>query len=57
MKISWNTGYVKGMRRSKFVRKFGKVYPGVDLGAEYDRIVPPKRKKSGDGKEQAEKQE
>lgn len=47
-KISFNTEYVKRVSKAKFIRTFEKVYPGTDLGAEYDKIVPPKKEKKDD---------
>lgn len=57
-KISWNVDFVKGLTRAKFIKRFEKIYPGHDLGREYDAIVPPKKGKDRDkGEEQVPKEE
>lgn len=47
-KVSFNREYVKSISKAKFIRQFEGIYPGTDLGAEYDRIVPPKKEKKDD---------
>ena len=43
MVIDFNVGYVKSISREKFIEVFKDVYPHLDLGDEYDKIVPPKK--------------
>ena len=48
-KIDWNIDVVGKLSKSAFVKRFEKVFPGLDLSDEYDQLFPPKpRKKSGD---------
>lgn len=39
--ISFNKKWAKTKGKAKFVEHFKNTYPGVDLSAEYDKIVPP----------------
>lgn len=46
LKISFNKEWAKKVGKAKFVKQLEKAYPEIDLGAEYDKIVPPKEVKS-----------
>lgn len=51
VKIGWNANALRGLTKAAFVRRFADIYPGVDLGAEYDRLFPTRRRKAGNGQE------
>lgn len=46
----FNKVWAKSVSKDKFVSAFKgvKQYEGLDFGKEYDKIVPPKEKKSED---------
>lgn len=52
MKVGFNKRYVQGITKEKFIREFKDVYPYLDLGKEYDKIVPPKAKTPKEDKEE-----
>lgn len=43
MTVSFNKAWAKKAGKAKFVKTFEKVYPTLDVGAEYDKISPPKK--------------
>lgn len=44
LKIKFNKEAVKKMTRSAFIKRFEDVFIGIDLGARYDEMFPPKKK-------------
>lgn len=50
MLISWNIDHIRGKKMTKraFIARYKGAFPGVDLGAEYDKIYPKKRRKKAD---------
>jgi len=43
LNISINKEWAKKAGRSKVIAQLEKAYPGIDIGAEYDKIIPPKK--------------
>lgn len=39
-KIGFSQSYAKSVDKQTFVEHFKEVYPGVNLEAEYDKLVP-----------------
>ena len=39
----FNEEWVKTKTKAQFIKAFKDVYPKLDLGAEFDRIVPQKK--------------
>jgi len=46
----FNEEWVKKVGKSKFISHFKAVYPELDLGIEYDKILPPVKKASKEAK-------
>lgn len=47
-KISFNEKWAVSVTKEKFIEALSPAYPDNDLGAEYDKIVPPKAEKQAD---------
>ena len=44
MTVWFNRRYVENLTKEQFIKEFKDVYPELNLGNEYDKIVPPKIK-------------
>lgn len=44
-KISINKEWAKKAGKAKVVSALSNAYSGIDIGAEYDKIIPPKEEK------------
>lgn len=53
--VNFNKVWVKTKSKTEFIKTFEKVYPELDLGAEYDKIAgKPKKEKKEEEKPQEE---
>lgn len=50
-KIDWNKNVVGKMSKTAFVKKFEKIFPGVNLEDEYQKLFPSKSKKKSQSEE------
>lgn len=49
IKIKFNKEAAKKLTRAAFIKKYESVFVGIDLGAEYDKMFPPKKKEKEEG--------
>jgi hypothetical protein len=52
LSISFNKDWAKSVSKAQFIKVHKDAYPDVDLGAEYDKIVPPAKLDKPDPKEE-----
>lgn len=50
-KVDFNPKFAKSLGKDKFIKHFDKIYPDIDLAAEYDHLFPQKTKSETEGKE------